>query len=355
MRVPQTLDMVELAASGSGDGKSLRELIDSSPLAGWLTFVKPDWTFAGPFDFTADLRVPVKPEHEPQVDLTLNFGGMKASLGDMNLELAGLRGPLRYQYPLDIRADRIGGEMFGNPARFSFHTVDGQLRIAFEGRADAVAITEWRKLPNPNVASGVCNFAGEYRIRPGAAQAPVLMVKSDLAGVNIDLPMPLLHQAWAFISPGLYLREKRFAMPLLVSSILLYYLGMLFAYYLVFPIAFKFFASVTPAGVTMMTDINKYLDFAIGLFLAFGFAFEIPIATFLVVATGLTTTQNLVAKRPYVIVGCFVVGAVLTPPDVISQVMLAVPMWALFELGVLFTRLAGVSGAPAQDVSPTET
>jgi len=170
------------------------------------------------------------------------------------------------------------------------------------------------------------------------------------------LAMPfILHQAWAFISPGLYLREKRFAMPLLVSSIVLYYLGMMFAYYLVFPLAFKFFASVTPVGVTMMTDINKYLDFAIGLFLAFGFAFEIPIATFLVVATGLTTTQNLVSKRPYVIVGCFVVGAVMTPPDVISQIMLAMPMWALFELGVLFTRFAGVSPAGPQDVSGAET
>ena len=156
------------------------------------------------------------------------------------------------------------------------------------------------------------------------------------------LAMPvILHQAWAFVSPGLYLREKRFALPLLVSSVVLYYLGMAFAYYLVFPLAFKFFASVTPIGVTMMTDINKYLDFAIGLFLAFGFAFEIPIATFLIVATGLTTTQDLIAKRPYVIVGCFIVGAVLTPPDVISQIMLAVPMWMLFEIGVLFTRFAG--------------
>jgi sec-independent protein translocase protein TatC len=114
---------------------------------------------------------------------------------------------------------------------------------------------------------------------------------------------------------------------------------MAFAYFLVFPIAFKFFASVTPTGVTMMTDINKYLDFVIDLFLAFGFAFEIPIATFLMVATGLTTTQDLAAKRPYVIVGCFIVGAVFTPPDVISQVMLAVPMWALFEGGLLLSRL----------------
>jgi sec-independent protein translocase protein TatC len=163
----------------------------------------------------------------------------------------------------------------------------------------------------------------------------------------VFLAMPvILHQAWAFISPGLYLREKRFAVPLLVSSIVLYYLGMAFAYFLVFPIAFKFFASVTPTGVTMMTDINKYLDFVIDLFLAFGFAFEIPIATFLVVATGLTTTKDLASKRPYVIVGCFIIGAVFTPPDVISQVMLAVPMWALFEGGLLLSRLATAPAEP---------
>ena len=146
------------------------------------------------------------------------------------------------------------------------------------------------------------------------------------------LAMPVvLHQLWGFVSPGLYMREKRFAMPLLVSSIVLYYLGMAFAYYLVFPLVFKFFAGVTPVGVTMMTDINKYLEFVLGLFFAFGFAFEIPIATFLIVSTGLTTTQSLTAKRPYVIVGCFVAGMMLTPgPDVLSQVMLAVPMWLLF-------------------------
>jgi len=156
------------------------------------------------------------------------------------------------------------------------------------------------------------------------------------------LAMPvILHQIWAFVSPGLYMREKRFALPLLVSSVVLFYLGMAFAYFLVFPLVFKFFAGVTPAGVTMMTDINKYLEFVLGLFFAFGFAFEIPIATFLIVTTGLTTTQSLVEKRAYVIVGCFMVGMVLTPgPDVISQCMLAVPMWMLFEVGVLFARLA---------------
>ena len=169
----------------------------------------------------------------------------------------------------------------------------------------------------------------------------------------VFLAMPIiLHQAWAFISPGLYLREKRFAVPLLVSSVVLYYLGMAFAYFLVFPIAFKFFASVTPAGVEMMTDINKYLDFVIDLFLAFGLAFEIPIATFLVVATGLTTTRDLASKRPYVVVGCFIVGAIFTPPDVISQVMLAVPMWALFEAGLLLSRLAMPKETSAVPTTP---
>jgi sec-independent protein translocase protein TatC len=156
------------------------------------------------------------------------------------------------------------------------------------------------------------------------------------------LAMPvILHQTWAFVSPGLYMREKRFALPLLVSSVILYYMGMAFAYYLVFPLVFKFFAGVTPVGVAMMTDINKYLEFVLGMFFAFGFTFEIPIATFLVVSTGLTTTKSLTEKRSYVIVGCFIVGMVLTPgPDVISQCMLAVPMWMLFELGVFFARMA---------------
>jgi sec-independent protein translocase protein TatC len=172
----------------------------------------------------------------------------------------------------------------------------------------------------------------------------------------VFLAMPVvLHQAWAFISPGLYLREKRFAAPLLVSSILLYYLGMLFAYYLVFPIVFKFFASVTPVGVTMMTDINKYLDFVISLFLAFGFAFEIPIATFLLVSTGITTTQQMAAKRPFVIVGCFAAGMLLTPPDVISQCLLAVPMWLLFEAGIVLARLAARPQTDAATAYPTET
>ncbi len=157
----------------------------------------------------------------------------------------------------------------------------------------------------------------------------------------IFLGMPfLLHQMWAFISPGLYKHEKRFAIPLLLSSILLFYAGVAFAYYLVFPLVFQFLAGVTPEGVTMMTDINRYLDFILTMFFAFGIAFEIPIATMLLAATGIASATAMANKRPYVIVGCFVVAMLVTPPDVISQLLLAIPTWILFEVGIFFARLA---------------
>jgi sec-independent protein translocase protein TatC len=148
----------------------------------------------------------------------------------------------------------------------------------------------------------------------------------------------LMHQIWAFIAPGLYRHEKRLAVPLLFSSVVLFYAGMAFAYYVVFPLVFGFFTSVAPEGVQVMTDINRYLDFVIKLFLAFGFSFEVPIATFLVISTGLTTVENLAKSRPYIIVVAFVVGMLLTPPDVISQIMLAIPIWMLFELGLQFAK-----------------
>jgi len=158
---------------------------------------------------------------------------------------------------------------------------------------------------------------------------------------SLFVGMPfLLHQMWAFVSPGLYRHEKRFAVPLLVSSILLFYAGVAFAYFLVFPLVFKFFASVTPEGVTMMTDINRYLDFILTMFFAFGAAFEIPIATMLLAATGIASAQTMASKRPYVIVGCFVVAMLVTPPDVLSQLLLAIPAWMLFEIGVFFARFA---------------
>lgn len=155
------------------------------------------------------------------------------------------------------------------------------------------------------------------------------------------LAMPfILHQIWSFIAPGMYRSEKRFAIPLLVSSILLFYLGVAFAYYVVCPLVFGFFTSVSPEGVTVMTDINHYLNFVLKLFFAFGLSFEIPVATVLLVWAGIATPDSLAAKRPYVVVGCFVLGMLLTPPDIISQTLLAGPMWLLFEVGILFARLS---------------
>ena len=159
------------------------------------------------------------------------------------------------------------------------------------------------------------------------------------AALFLGMPF-LLHQMWAFVSPGLYKHEKRFAVPLLLSSILLFYAGVAFAYYLVFPLVFQFLAGVTPEGVTMMTDINRYLDFILTMFFAFGIAFEIPIATMLLAATGIASAKSMAAKRPYVIVGCFIVAMLITPPDVISQLLLAIPTWIRFEIGVFFAGIA---------------
>ena len=154
------------------------------------------------------------------------------------------------------------------------------------------------------------------------------------------LAMPfVLHQIWGFIAPGLYKHEKRIALPLLASSIILFYAGMAFAYFVVFPLVFGFFTSAAPEGVTVMTDINSYLDFVMTLFLAFGLSFEIPVATVLLVLSGAVDVAKLKQIRPYVVVGCFVIGMVLTPPDIISQTLLAGPMWLLYEVGILFAGL----------------
>ncbi|NBC11845.1 MAG: twin-arginine translocase subunit TatC [Gammaproteobacteria bacterium] len=157
--------------------------------------------------------------------------------------------------------------------------------------------------------------------------------------VAVFVAMPyLLYQFWAFVAPGLYTHEKRLAVPLVSSSIVLFYLGMAFAYFVVFPLVFRFFTAVTPEGVAQMPDIAFYLEFVLKLFFAFGIAFEIPIATILLVAVGATTPKALAQKRPYVIVGVFVAGMLLTPPDVVSQTLLAIPMWLLFEAGIFFSR-----------------
>lgn len=151
----------------------------------------------------------------------------------------------------------------------------------------------------------------------------------------VILAMPyLLHQLWAFVAPGLYDNEKAIAIPLLVSSTLLFYLGILFAYFIVFPLVFAFFTSTAPEGVAVMTDINAYFSFCMKLFFAFGVSFEVPVATVIMVKMGITTPENLIQKRPYVIVGAFVVGMLMTPPDIFSQTLLALPVWVLFEVGV---------------------
>ena len=158
--------------------------------------------------------------------------------------------------------------------------------------------------------------------------------------LSVFLAMPvILYQFWAFVAPGLYKTEKRIAGPLLVSSILLFYAGMAFAFYVVFPLVFGFFTSVGPEMISISTDIGRYLDFVLSLFFGFGLAFEVPIATIILVAVGITTPKKLGQMRPYVIVGAFVLGMLLTPPDIISQVLLAVPIWVLFECGLIASAI----------------
>ncbi|MCH8493475.1 MAG: twin-arginine translocase subunit TatC [Idiomarina sp.] len=158
-----------------------------------------------------------------------------------------------------------------------------------------------------------------------------------MVAVLLAIPF-LLHQIWRFIAPGLYKHERKLIAPLLISSSLLFYAGIAFAYYVVLPLAFGFFTSMAPEGVAIATDISSYLDFVMKIFFAFGIAFEIPVAILLLCWSGVVTPAQLRAKRPYVIVILFVVGMLLTPPDIISQTLLAVPMWILFELGVFLAR-----------------
>ena len=173
-----------------------------------------------------------------------------------------------------------------------------------------------------------------------AVASPLLTPFKLTFFVALFVAMPVvLYQVWAFVAPGLYRKEKRFAFPMLGSSIILFYAGIAFAYFVVFELVFGFFASITPPSVEMMTDIAAYLDFITKIFLAFGIAFEVPIATVLVVWTGLTTPEKLGKARPYVFLGAFVIGMFLTPPDVISQTLLAVPVYLLYELGIFMSRL----------------
>jgi sec-independent protein translocase protein TatC len=159
-----------------------------------------------------------------------------------------------------------------------------------------------------------------------------------ILSIFISIPY-LLYHLWMFTAPGLYEKEKKLVLPILVSSSILFYLGAAFAYFVVFPLIFSFFISIAPEGISIMTDISRYLDFVITLFFAFGFAFEVPVVTIILVITNISTTKSLSEKRPYVIVGAFIVGMLLTPPDVISQTLLAIPIWLLYEIGIFFSKI----------------
>ena len=169
---------------------------------------------------------------------------------------------------------------------------------------------------------------------------------SLVLAVFVAMPV-ILAQLWGFIAPGLYKSEKRIAIPLLTSSVVLFYAGVAFAYYVVFPLLFGFFTTVGPGDISVMTDINRYLDFVLKLFFAFGLAFEVPVAAVILILTGVVTADQLADNRSYVIVGCFIMGMLLTPPDVISQTMLALPMWLLFEVGLVMGRT--LSRSPTED------
>jgi sec-independent protein translocase protein TatC len=168
-----------------------------------------------------------------------------------------------------------------------------------------------------------------------------------MAAFLLALPW-VFYQVWAFVAPGLYQHEKRIGVPLVVASVILFVLGMAFAYFLVFPVVFGFIVGVAPEGVAVMTDIGKYLDFVITLFLAFGVTFEVPVAVVLLVKMGMVSVEKLREIRPYVVVGAFVVGAIFTPPDIISQFMLAIPLWVLYELGILVAAMM-TRGKRSQD------
>lgn len=194
---------------------------------------------------------------------------------------------------------------------------------------------------------------------PGTSMIATGVISPFLVPLKLVLMLSLLvslpytlYQIWAFVAPGLYKHEKRLIMPLVVSSVLLFYCGMAFAYFVVFPVVFKYMVATTPAGVVMMTDITQYLDFIFAIFLAFGMAFETPVATFLLVLTGMVTPDGLAEKRRYVILAVFIIAAFITPPDVISQLMLAIPMWLMFEIGLLLARLAVRKKPVADEYKP---
>ncbi|HMK14562.1 MAG TPA: twin-arginine translocase subunit TatC [Burkholderiales bacterium] len=179
----------------------------------------------------------------------------------------------------------------------------------------------------------------------------VPMKVTMMAAFVIALPF-ILYQLWAFVAPGLYANEKRLVGPLIIASTLLFLCGMAFAYFLVFPVVFGFIIGIAPQGVAVMTDIGKYLDFVLTMFVAFGITFEVPVAVVLLVKIGVVSIAQLKQVRPYAIVGAFIIGAIFTPPDVVSQIMLAVPLWLLYEMGIVVAGIVSKSGAAVEDYQP---
>ncbi len=239
-------------------------------------------------------------------------------------------------------ADRGGSEQSMKEMGFLSHLIELRDRLMRAllaiGVATLVLFPFSKQLYAFLAAPLLEKLAGGQMIATGVA-APFLAPFKLVLVLAIVITVPyLLHQLWSFVAPGLYQHEKRLALPLLVSSVVLFYLGMAFAYFVVFPLVFGFFTSVAPEGVQVAPDISEYLNFTLKLFLAFGIAFEVPVATVLVIWTGMVSAEKLARLRPYIIVVAFTVGMLMTPPDVVSQVLLAVPMWLLFELGLLFSR-----------------
>ena len=239
--------------------------------------------------------------------------------------------------PLDEPGDKLGeGTLLS-------HLVE--LRSRLLKVAGAVILVFIALLP---FARSIFEFVSEplRAVLPGgqmiatAVASPLLAPFKLTFYVALFIAMPIvLYQTWAFVAPGLYKKEKRFALPLLASSIMLFYAGIAFAYFVVFPLIFGFMTAIAPEGVEVMTDVTAYLDFIMMIVLAFGLAFEVPIAAVLIVWTGLTTVEQLAKARPYVFLGAFIIGMFLTPPDVISQTLLAVPVYLLYELGIIMARL----------------
>lgn len=237
----------------------------------------------------------------------------------------------------EIKADSESG--------FVSHLIELRNRLVYSFGAIAVVFIVLMIVPGSNVVYALIAQplmdvlpAGMSMIATEVASPFLTPLKFTLAAaVTLTIPF-LLYQLWAFVAPGLYKHEKHMVMPLVLSSVVLFYAGMAFAYFVVFPSVFGLFVNILPPGVQMMTDIKSYLDFVFSMFFAFGLAFEVPVAVVILSSTGMVNPETLAEKRPYVIVGAFVIAAVLTPPDVASQFFLAVPMLLLFEVGLFVAR-----------------